>query len=238
MFRFATLPLELREHIWRQTIEPRTVQLHFAWTRSEGWDVKDKALSHVSSPTPIPPVLHVSQESRRATEHYYTRAFENGHRPRYVWVNWDLDIISIGQERLRVILPKDRLLIQKLMLARHLQEILFSDEQKTLLLFENTVQVFIQCIDSPMDWAHANTTLAWPCPKEHVRFIDSQTGETVSLEDNKRRLDDLLEDMRVTGWQGRGPMTVFENMYRLLIMLSKFFVSWFLVISLIYTFCT
>ncbi|OAQ86054.1 hypothetical protein VFPBJ_00094 [Purpureocillium lilacinum] len=89
---FGRLPFELRTRIWEEAVTPRFVQV--GYLRGTGKNGRSDVILHVLSPTPAPAVLHACHEARNLG--LYERAFVDGEDPRYVWVNFDVDIVSIG----------------------------------------------------------------------------------------------------------------------------------------------
>ncbi|EAQ87728.1 hypothetical protein CHGG_04347 [Chaetomium globosum CBS 148.51] len=87
---FPLFPFELRALIWRSTVQPRTVEVRVD-DRGSGLERR----LHLVSPTPVPATIQACREARNLG--LYERAFsEIDADGRYVWVNWDIDIISIG----------------------------------------------------------------------------------------------------------------------------------------------
>jgi hypothetical protein len=91
------------------TVEPRTV------------DVREKReygswgkLLHVISSTPVPAVLHACHEARN--QGLYQQAFNISSvvERRYVWVNFEVDMISIGHSWFDTNDLAERLLIRRL----------------------------------------------------------------------------------------------------------------------------
>ncbi|KFY62295.1 hypothetical protein V496_04649 [Pseudogymnoascus sp. VKM F-4515 (FW-2607)] len=83
---FNNLPFEIRARIWELTVEPRTVEVHLLW--------KDFDPRLVST-TPMPAPLQACREARNMG--LCKRAFsEIGTADRYVWLNLDIDMVSIG----------------------------------------------------------------------------------------------------------------------------------------------
>ncbi|KFY11057.1 hypothetical protein V492_04686 [Pseudogymnoascus sp. VKM F-4246] len=80
---FRLLPLELRINIWGFVKEDRVLKIR-----------KASSQDHVCwSPTPAPAVTRVCRESREYCSH--RRAFVNDSSPRYIWANFDYDIIQM-----------------------------------------------------------------------------------------------------------------------------------------------
>ncbi|KAK3343327.1 hypothetical protein B0H65DRAFT_470964 [Neurospora tetraspora] len=115
---FPLLPLELRLQIWESTITPRTVSLRVGthWRPFTATPAYYYSLLS-STPTCAPPpallaLLHTCRESREVgLKASYQRAFSEWdtdrggdvphlevppRAPRYLWVNFDLDMIDIG----------------------------------------------------------------------------------------------------------------------------------------------
>ena len=100
---FPRLPFELRTQVWKATVEPCTVDVHF-----EYWDSNVECLGEQTafqfrqvpvSSTPIPATLRTCREARIAA--LYQRCFaelsqELPDEGRYVWLNLDIHIVSIG----------------------------------------------------------------------------------------------------------------------------------------------
>src|SRR5689334_2419090 len=87
---FPLFPFELRALIWQFTVQPRTVEVRVD-RRGSG----QNRHTHLVSLTPVPATLQACREARNLG--LYERAFSDiGADGRYVWVNWDMDIISIG----------------------------------------------------------------------------------------------------------------------------------------------
>ncbi|OAQ94960.1 hypothetical protein VFPFJ_01069 [Purpureocillium lilacinum] len=114
--RFPLLPLELRQRVWELTVEPRLVEVRFKLDHDENPDGKPKAL-HVTSSTPVPATLHTCREARTHGLSMYQRAFTIGAEPRYVWVNYEMDTISVGDTSLSLI-DAEKLLIRRLRTER------------------------------------------------------------------------------------------------------------------------
>ncbi|KAF3073975.1 hypothetical protein CFAM422_003484 [Trichoderma lentiforme] len=76
-YPFPRLPLELRIRIWNSTAFPRRYG--------------EFGLQYTATSTPCPPVVQVCQESRRHAP--YQRTFTTGAEPRYIWVNFETDMI-------------------------------------------------------------------------------------------------------------------------------------------------
>ncbi|KAK3343326.1 hypothetical protein B0H65DRAFT_429508, partial [Neurospora tetraspora] len=93
---FPRLPIELRLMIWEATISPRIIDV-----RASTYNDDDDGV------TPAPPILHTCRESRNVGLHiqggyqfsnlslpYFDGSLYG--RPRYIWVNFELDMIDIG----------------------------------------------------------------------------------------------------------------------------------------------
>ncbi|PWI67169.1 hypothetical protein PCL_04331 [Purpureocillium lilacinum] len=114
--RFPLLPLELRQRVWELTVELRVVEVRFKMDYDDSPDGKPKVL-HVTSSTPVPATLHACREARTHGLSMYQRAFTIGAEPRYVWVNYEMDTISVGDTSLSLI-DAEKLLIRRLRTER------------------------------------------------------------------------------------------------------------------------
>ncbi|PTB52869.1 hypothetical protein M431DRAFT_557433 [Trichoderma harzianum CBS 226.95] len=109
---FPRLPQELRAHIWSLAAHPRLVHVRWKTNLSEAVEKV-----HVVTPTPCPPVMHVCRESRQHAP--YRRAFTIGSELRYVWVNFETDMICLQEFYLKH-LESHKLDIQRLRItAKH-----------------------------------------------------------------------------------------------------------------------
>ncbi|KAL0471899.1 hypothetical protein QR685DRAFT_552423 [Neurospora intermedia] len=106
--------------------------------------------------------------------------------PRYVWVNFEMDMISIGQSLFTLFVPyyQD---IKRLKFARERDEGFYHFESKKLRNFANVREVHVVCLDGLDCWDGAEET-GLPCSMENVLLVDGETGKTeISFEINARR---------------------------------------------------
>lgn len=94
---FASLPYELRSHIWSLAVEPRRItEVHREKSngnfrikqRRRGMDILYEATS-----TPPPAVMQVCREARQHAP--YQRCFTVGTEARWTWVNFEVDIFCV-----------------------------------------------------------------------------------------------------------------------------------------------
>jgi hypothetical protein len=111
---FNLLPLELRQHIWELSMTPRRVPVG---------DFSKHSYPRAPLPplAPPPAVLHACVESRSRLVRYYSKILTRESLSRYIWVNYELDIICINEwsvEDLDAELPP----------IKHLSVVVTSDE--------------------------------------------------------------------------------------------------------------
>jgi hypothetical protein len=112
---FPRLPFELRAYIWELTVEPRIVEVRVIVVvkKTEG----RPRVRHLRSPTPAPAQVQTCREAREHLSRHpdagYQKAFSevmtkayggfdpvpegDGERDRYVWLDLDIDVVSIGE---------------------------------------------------------------------------------------------------------------------------------------------
>ena len=129
----------------------------------------------MTSSTPVPPMLQACHEARN--HQLYQRSFSSGVEPRYVWVNFDYDTISIGVDTRIEHLEPERNLIRRFILERENNESFFHFESEALRMFSNMVEIHVICKDGLLAWQEAWESVYFPCPAENLRFIDKQTGQ-------------------------------------------------------------
>ncbi|KAF4211477.1 hypothetical protein CNMCM8980_002015 [Aspergillus fumigatiaffinis] len=178
-YLFPRLPFELRARIWELTVEPRTIKLYFKRERIS-WG---KVL-YATSPTPVPAVLQACHEARNLRLSQQAFNFSTV-EPRYVWVNFDIDMISIGDAYFDAIEPAEQLLIRRLTIQRKNTAFFFFESQE-LETFSNLEEMHIICEDGLMAWQDAWENIPWPCPKGILRFVDKETGQIAVGEDLDR----------------------------------------------------
>jgi hypothetical protein len=160
---FPLLPFELRARIWQLTVEPRTVEVrraHFP-----------RAVP-LFSPTPVPATLQACREARNLK--LYTQAFSDLDKPRYVWVNWDMDIISIGTS-LFCVFHRAAMLFKRLQFERdNSPESFYHFEVRDLKPFINVQEIYVVCTDGMRAWHHAGEELShyWDGGKDNLYLID------------------------------------------------------------------
>ncbi|KAF7556899.1 hypothetical protein G7046_g6169 [Stylonectria norvegica] len=187
---FPLLPFELRARIWEMTVEPRTVEIRFTRDRITWGNVL-----YVTSSTPVPGVMQTCHEARNLG--LYQRAFSSGDEPRYVWVNFEADMISIGNSDYCIIKP-EQLLIRRLRFEDESTDGhagFFHFHSKELRDFCNLTEIHVICQDGLLDWQDAWECVYWPCPDENVRFIDKKSGQMVDGYALDKMLEEWLESM-------------------------------------------
>ncbi|KAF7167904.1 hypothetical protein CNMCM6106_003274 [Aspergillus hiratsukae] len=184
---FPRLPFELRARIWELTVEPRTVEVrvkkqHGSWGK----------ILHVTSSTPVPAVLQACHEARNLRLYRQAFNFSSGVEARYVWVNFEIDTISIGDTYFDTIEPAEQRLIRRLTFERENDESFFHFQSHELEMFSNLEEIHVICEDGLLAWHDAWEYVPWPCPKENLRFIDKEMGQMAVGEDLDRMADEWL----------------------------------------------
>ncbi|KAM5445398.1 hypothetical protein MaudCBS49596_007541 [Microsporum audouinii] len=165
---FPCLPFELRARIWELTIEPRTVEVvHYKNVNTN--------LLHVVSPTPVPPILQACHEAR-TQKALYQKAFTLGSEPRYVWVNFEIDMISIGDTVIDLFKPEQQL-IRRLTIEEEYSDYFFYSKSRDLYDFCNVEEIHVICRGGLQDWKVDWENIYWPCPKTNLKLIDKETGQ-------------------------------------------------------------
>ncbi|OAF61147.1 hypothetical protein VC83_02378 [Pseudogymnoascus destructans] len=153
MFTFNNLPFEIRAQIRKLTVEPRTVEVTILW---------EERPYRLASTTPMPAALKVCQEARNME--LYKQVFsELGDGLRYVWLNLDIDMVSISN---RVSFPFKPVahMIKRLKFQRGNQEECFYHfESKEIRTFVNAEEIHVICEDGYENWGGAT----WPGDEGH-----------------------------------------------------------------------
>jgi hypothetical protein len=181
---FTLLPFELRARVWELTVEPRTVEVRV----DEGVLFDNKRTIEFKfywSPTPVPATLHTCREARK--QGLYKKALTANvlisygrTEDRYVWLNLDIDMLSIGPPCLgkwRPVAP----IFERLKFERKSPEIPYGYYDFCRLRhFPNLQEVHIVCTDGMEHWYGAMDDPSWPCDKELFLFINSKDGTTMN----------------------------------------------------------
>lgn len=168
---FPLLPFELRALIWQSTVQPRTVEVRV----DNRGSYQNR---HLVSSTPVPAALQACREARNLG--LYERALsEISTNGRYIWVNWDIDIISIGTSYFSYFHPCAPL-IKRLQLERHnTDDSFYHWEVNDLDAFLNVKEIFVACIDGSRvrGWygAVGEHWRYWRCG-ENLYLIDLNDG--------------------------------------------------------------
>ncbi|KAJ2998145.1 hypothetical protein NUW58_g420 [Xylaria curta] len=200
---FPHFPLELRAHIWKMAATARTVEVRLSHEFSYSGDIPPQVLitPHLSSSTPVPVMLHTCSEARRYGP--YKRAFSvlddpNSTEPRYVWLCFEVDTISIGAaplEDFALVAP----LIQRLKFeaSNHYQDF-FRRESKALSNFVNAKEIYIVCVDDLRSWDSVSVDPPLVCGEENLFFIDPQDGTKMGYDEMIHRGAPIVISLR--GW--------------------------------------
>ncbi|KAL5353617.1 hypothetical protein ACLOAV_001654 [Pseudogymnoascus australis] len=171
---FNNLPFEIRARIWELTVEPRTVEVHLFW--------KD-FVPRLASTTPVPAPLQACREARNMG--LYKRAFSeieqdfSGIDPagrRYVWLNLDIDMVSIGIVPFMVF-KRVAPTIKRLKFERENQdEKWWYFESGLIEDFINAEEIHVICADGFKKWGGTTEEYNWPCAVENIVFFDLDEG--------------------------------------------------------------
>ena len=174
---FPHLPSELRVRIWELTVEPRIVELRVDHKRTI--ILGDALVPYLVSSTPAPAVLQACQEARN--QGLYQQALSeiagpNSARRRYVWLNLEIDMTSIGTTlftNYKLVAP----IIQRLKFEReNSSEFFYHLEVQELRDFVNVKEIHVVCADGMQAWHLAMEEHYWPCGEESVFMIDPDDG--------------------------------------------------------------
>lgn len=188
---FPRFPTEIRLRIWEMTVEPRTVELYC------NHNVHPRFLKRFS-PTPASPTLHACRESRAHLSAFYQQILldevfncgvSDANSQQYVWLNWDLDTISIRRSYLTCF-ESIAHLITKLRLERdNGNEWWCRFESQRLQIFKNVETIYAVCLGGDQeDWHASSEDYPWPCGPENVFIVDqSQVMRLTDVEDKYDR---------------------------------------------------
>ncbi|KAF2128625.1 hypothetical protein P153DRAFT_376731 [Dothidotthia symphoricarpi CBS 119687] len=175
---FPRLPLELRTKIWGVATEDRVLKVRKTWHRNQGY----------WSPTPVPAVTRACRESREHCS--YRKAFIIDSSPRYIWANFDCDVVQMRSGLLSEESFPERDEVS------HLRIELVNEQglDETESFYDNHIHNIhdfpkLRSFDllvgnglSPQWTDFIKETYWGACPMENVRIVDGKTGEWIDEE--------------------------------------------------------
>ena len=221
---FPRLPLELREQIWKDTVEPRTVDVRRVRKGTERY-------GQLVSSTPIPAILQSCREARNlglyrriffevapatkkskvnneaeiAMKRFFTlheRRAEEGPKEvgspdmeqRYVWLDLNIDMVDIGASRF-CNYESIASAVKRLKFEReNSEEYFYHTESTELMKFASVEEIHIVCADDFWMWAGATHEHSWPCAEEKLVFIDAFNGRVARGIEFEKICIQTLED--------------------------------------------
>jgi hypothetical protein len=192
-YPFPRLPLELREQIWKEIVEQRTVDVRIVHKGPE-------RQPHIVSSTPIPSTLQSCQEARN--QGLYQRVpievdTRHGIERRYVWLNWDIDILDIGTSYFSYF-KSIASSIKRLKFERENgDEYFYHKESMYLQKFANAEEIHVVCADGFWMWGGALYDHPWPCAHENIFFIDPIEGRVTKGLELEKIYRAILKEWRL-----------------------------------------
>ncbi|KAI2471450.1 hypothetical protein F4781DRAFT_111799 [Annulohypoxylon bovei var. microspora] len=193
---FPRLPTELRLYIWALAVEPRVVEVRV---------VPDHPLKvqRLVSPTPVPAILQTCQEARDLG--LYKRGLSEvtatkvnaaaGAESRYVWLNLDVDMVSIGKTSFRAFAPVASSIKRLRFERENSDESFYHFEVRELRNWVNTEEIHVVCEDGIEAWHCASHEHHWPCALENLWFFDPDDGRMMRSFEMEQMLDENLEEL-------------------------------------------
>ncbi|KAM6477838.1 hypothetical protein HDV62DRAFT_372234 [Trichoderma sp. SZMC 28011] len=199
---FPRLPFEIRSQIWALAVYPRL--LHIRITPKK--DTLGNSYLHYASMIPQAELMHVCRESRQLAP--YRKAFfttlPGDCEARYIWVNFDEDMISLQDEKLGGLAPHAAE-IQRLRFMvptgsyREYWEDTFHRYPDTHFKRFTALRELHFALSKGygmLGYAHYGT-----CPPDNVRYVNIHTGlmltwaQSEMMDDWAWRKGGLVEDM-------------------------------------------
>jgi hypothetical protein len=171
--QFVRLPAELRIQIWQMSAHPRNVHLSFK--------TPHEPTMCVTTTTRPPPIVHICHESRIHSA--YTQTFAISADQRYIWINFERDLISLPDDDLQA-LQAYRAKIERLSFVVE-DESTYDDfyyfgpgQLQHFPLLRELQIVVGSCM---LMWATIFADCTWgACPRGNVRFVDRASGLVVT----------------------------------------------------------
>ncbi|KAF1948076.1 hypothetical protein EJ02DRAFT_440223 [Clathrospora elynae] len=162
---FPRLATELRAQIWEMTVDPHTVE----------WET----VPHLFSSTPVPATLQACREARN--QGLYQKEFSevaNQHstEPRYVWLNLEIDMVSIGTSDFYHFEPVASTIKRLKFERENGDESFYHFQSNKIKNFVNAKEIHVVCADGFWMWSGAMHEHYWPCGHENLFFIDPDDG--------------------------------------------------------------
>ncbi|KAK8061894.1 hypothetical protein PG994_008260 [Apiospora phragmitis] len=178
---FPRLPTELRALIWQMTVGPRIVDIQIPRARLRPGEIAPTS-NVLASSTLVPAAMQTCREARhqglyqrefsevatalaKDAAEYTGQPWQQQDVP-YVWLNLDMDMVSIGHPPLKIFLPMVPM-IKRLRLARRRWGF-YEIEGEDLAAFVNLEQMQIVCLDDLWEWELATKQISWPCGPDNA----------------------------------------------------------------------
>ncbi|KAL0938049.1 uncharacterized protein CTRU02_207780 [Colletotrichum truncatum] len=210
---FPHLPAELRTRIWELTVEPRIVEVRVLYdqpnpTYVDGFEPPVKSppqMRYLYSLTPVPAQLQTCREAREHlttcpySAYRFEKAFseigtvpQNGTDPvRYVWFNFDKDMLSVGRTDLREFRAVAHQ-INRLRLRPVLPDDWYSSAEPLSIdrWFRNLTEVHLVCLEGIALGYLTTLDSDFPCRPENVYFVDPEAKGVTMM--NSSDLKDMI----------------------------------------------
>lgn len=197
MANFFDLPPEIRREVWALTVRPRTVQIQVKTERNSKNGVVRR---HLISPTPVPRVLHMCRESREQYLGFYQKLFaREDTEPTYVWVNFDTDVVDIGDGPFELFGQCAQQVRRLQLKASNADESWYHFTARHLSVFSNVIQYFIFAQDGWECWEDAYNEHFWACVPEELYIIDAERARMMTFPQVQEWMEMDSEDRYAEG---------------------------------------
>ncbi|KAB2106612.1 hypothetical protein AG0111_0g4801 [Alternaria gaisen] len=99
---------------------------------------------------------------------------------RYVWLNFDIDMVDIGTSSLSDFKPIASNIKRLKFERENSNEFWFNTEKRELVDFKNVEEAHVVCADGFEQWAFSMCYVSWPCADEKVLFFDPLEGHVAN----------------------------------------------------------
>ncbi|OPB46288.1 hypothetical protein A0O28_0064090 [Trichoderma guizhouense] len=217
---FPRLPIELRLRIWDLTAFPRMVHVMRQCIDEHG----EPGLQYMATSTPCAAVVQVCRESRRHAP--YRRAFTTGAEPRYIWVNFESDMICnddnhdlLNIEPYQQDIQRLRLYIDDELAYDYIT--VYGDEEfkKFTNIEEIHIAVDLQFAGFSIEFLASTVNKCFNGNDDKVKFLD--VGSGYMMDANQLRIFSDWKNYHSFDTHGRANVDTFEGAIRFMRLLGN-----------------